>query len=129
MRDLVPFAQLKNVKNTHGEVILLVKVQVSACNFTKSIVPPWGFFSRFFFSVVQMLPNRAKYQKYTVPTTDDRTDDLFFGVLFFIIVSIYHKDFDIASKRYLPCSLCIHLHPSNHCLNFYLYLNCFVLWL
>ena len=51
LRDLVPFAQLKNAKNTHGEVILLVKVQVSACNFTKSIVPPWVFFSRFFFKL------------------------------------------------------------------------------
>ena len=31
------FYYLKNVKNTHGGVILLA----SACNFTKSITPPW----------------------------------------------------------------------------------------
>ena len=34
----------KNVKNIHGGVILLVKLQASACNFTKSITPPWVFF-------------------------------------------------------------------------------------
>ena len=27
LRDLVPFVQFKNVKNTHGEVLLLVKLQ------------------------------------------------------------------------------------------------------
>ena len=31
---------LKNVKNTHGVVLLLVKLQVYACNFTKSNNPP-----------------------------------------------------------------------------------------
>ena len=37
----------KNVKNTHGRVILLVKLQVSACNFTKSITLPWVSFTFF----------------------------------------------------------------------------------
>ena len=41
---------LKNMKNTHGAVILLV-------NFTKIITPPWVFFM--FFKIVQMVPNRA----------------------------------------------------------------------
>ena len=27
LHDLVPFTQLKNVKNTHGEVLLLAKLQ------------------------------------------------------------------------------------------------------
>ena len=31
---------LKNVKNTHGRVLLLVKLQANACNFTKSNNPP-----------------------------------------------------------------------------------------
>ena len=26
---------LKNMKNTHGEVLILVKLQAEACNFTK----------------------------------------------------------------------------------------------
>ena len=34
---------LKNVKNTYGEVLLL------ACNFTKSNTPPWVFFTFFKF--------------------------------------------------------------------------------
>ena len=41
------FYNLKTVKNTHGRVILLVKVQAEACNFTKSITPPWVFFTFF----------------------------------------------------------------------------------
>ena len=35
----------KNVKNTHGGVSRLVKLQASACNFTKSNTPPWVFFT------------------------------------------------------------------------------------
>ena len=42
LRDLVVlFGQLKNVKNTHGCVLLLAKLQASAYNFTKSNTPPW----------------------------------------------------------------------------------------
>ena len=40
-RDLVPFVQFKKRKNTHGRVLLLVKLQTSAFNFTKSNTPPW----------------------------------------------------------------------------------------
>ena len=35
---------LKNVKNTHGALLLLVKLQAKACNFTKSNSPPWVIF-------------------------------------------------------------------------------------
>ena len=38
--DLVPFAQFRNVENTHGGVLLLVKLQASARNCTKIITPP-----------------------------------------------------------------------------------------
>ena len=34
---------LKNIKNTHGGVSLLVKLQTSACNFTKRNTPPRCF--------------------------------------------------------------------------------------
>ena len=47
LRDLIPFVQSKNVKNTHGGVILLIKLQASAYNFTKSNTPPWVFFTFF----------------------------------------------------------------------------------
>ena len=34
---------LKKVKNTHGGVLILVKLQAEACNFTKINTPPWEF--------------------------------------------------------------------------------------
>ena len=34
---------LKNVKNTHGGVLFLVKLQASVYNFTRSLSPPWVF--------------------------------------------------------------------------------------
>ena len=37
----------KNVKNTHGGVLLLVKLQTIAYNFTKSNTPPWVIFTFF----------------------------------------------------------------------------------
>ena len=40
---------LRNLKSTHGGVILLVKLQVSASNITKSNTPPWVFFTYFKF--------------------------------------------------------------------------------
>ena len=39
---------LKNVKNTHGGMLLLVKLQAEACNVTKSNTPPWVFFTFFY---------------------------------------------------------------------------------
>ena len=45
LRDLVPFVQFKNVKNTHEGVLVLVKLQAEACNFTKINIPPCVFFT------------------------------------------------------------------------------------
>ena len=36
-----------NVKNTRGGVLILVKLQALACNFTKINTPPWLFFTFF----------------------------------------------------------------------------------
>ena len=36
---------LKHVKITHGGVLLLVKLQAEAFNFTESNTPPWVFFT------------------------------------------------------------------------------------
>ena len=47
---------LKNVKNTHGGVLILVK---SAWNFTKINTPAWVLFT--FFLIVQMIPNRSTH--------------------------------------------------------------------
>ena len=38
---------LENVENTHGGVLPLVKLEASACNFTKSNNPPWVSFTFF----------------------------------------------------------------------------------
>ena len=55
---------LKNVKNTHGGVLLLAaKLQAKACNFTKSNTPPWVFFT---FFKLQMVLDRAKYHRLRV---------------------------------------------------------------
>ena len=38
---------LKNVKNTQGGVLLLVKLQAITCNSTEGNTPPWVFFTFF----------------------------------------------------------------------------------
>ena len=48
LRDLLPFVQFKNVKNTHEGVLILVKLQASAYNFTKINTPSWVFFTVFY---------------------------------------------------------------------------------
>ena len=50
---------LKNMRNTRGGVLFLVKLQTEACNFTKSNIPPWVFFT--FLKIVQTVPNCAKH--------------------------------------------------------------------
>ena len=41
------FYNLRNVKNIHGRVLLLVKLQAEPTNFTKSNIPSWVFFTFF----------------------------------------------------------------------------------
>ena len=38
---------LKNVKNTHGGILILVKLHGEACNFDKINTPPWVLFTFF----------------------------------------------------------------------------------
>ena len=47
LRDLVLFLYLKNMNSTHEEVLIWVKLQNSACNFTESITSPRMFFTFF----------------------------------------------------------------------------------
>ena len=50
LHNLIPFVQLKkNVKKTHGRVLLLVKLQPLAYNTAKSNSSPWVFFTFFKF--------------------------------------------------------------------------------
>ena len=37
----------KKMKDTHGGVLILVKLQAEACNFTEINAPPWLFFTFF----------------------------------------------------------------------------------
>ena len=53
-------SNLKNVKNTHGRVLLLVKLQASTFNFTKSNTPSW-IFLRFFKLLVSCIFSRNLY--------------------------------------------------------------------
>ena len=47
----------KNVKNTQGGVLILVKLQASAATLLKLTLDHWCFHV---FKIVQMVPNRAK---------------------------------------------------------------------
>ena len=60
---------LKNVKNTHGGVLLLVKLQAKTWNFTRSIIPPWLFFIDFkFYKWCQIAQKGTALNKYRVFT-------------------------------------------------------------
>ena len=47
LRNLVLFVQIKKRENTHGGVLLFVKLQDSTCNFIESNTPPWKFLTFF----------------------------------------------------------------------------------
>ena len=49
---------LKNVKNAHGGVVLLLSCRLKPYNFIKSNTPPWVFFRLF---QLKMIPNRATH--------------------------------------------------------------------
>ena len=53
---------LKNLKNTHRGVLILVKLQAEGCNFSKSDTPRWVFFT--LFKLYKMAPNRVKHHIY-----------------------------------------------------------------
>ena len=57
-----PLYNLWNLKNTHGRVLLLVKLQASAYSFTKKKYSSIGVIH--VVRIVQMVPNRAKRLKY-----------------------------------------------------------------
>ena len=52
---------LKNVENTHGGVLILVKLQAEACNFTKINTPPWLFFTFFKLYMRYQIAQRITY--------------------------------------------------------------------
>ena len=54
---------LKNVENTHGGVLLLVKLQAKACIFTKSNTPPCVFFTFFKLFKRYQIAQRTTYER------------------------------------------------------------------
>ena len=63
LHDVVPFVQLKNVKNTHGGVLLLVTKHSSM---------------RFFhvFKIIQMVPNHAMHHIFTILKVSKKNADI-----------------------------------------------------
>ena len=55
---------LKNVKNTHGGVLILVKLQAEACIFTKINTPPWLFFTFLKLCKWHQIAQRTTYHFY-----------------------------------------------------------------
>ena len=66
LRDLYHLYNLKNVKNTHGGVLLLVKFQTKAQNFTKSSTLPWVFFTLFKFCKWYQIAQSITYHEFHV---------------------------------------------------------------
>ena len=62
LRDLVPLVQFKKMKNIHRGVLLLVKLQTKASNFTESSTRPWIFFVAIF-KLYKWYQNCAKQPK------------------------------------------------------------------
>ena len=61
----MPFVQFRKREKHSVGVLLLVKFQAEACNFTKSNTRPWAFF-RFFklyrwYQIAQTIPNVSKF--------------------------------------------------------------------
>ena len=52
---------LKNAKNIHGGVLILVKLQAKVCNFIKINTPPWVFFTFFKLYKCYQIAQRITY--------------------------------------------------------------------
>ena len=99
LRDLVPFVQFKKRENTHGEVLLLVKLKASACN-----IPPWVFFH--LFKIVQMVPNHLKCLNLSQSIPKDNVE---------VEINSFRFFFD-TSERYLARFYDFHLDCCKQCM-------------
>ena len=94
---------LKNVKNTHGGVLLLVKIKIFACNFTKGNTTSWVFFTFFklykWYQIIQNITQEWLRRKKCVIYRLD------------IIFSITHVVQLIVSKINLFCQRDIRRYP------------------
>ena len=67
-----PLHNFKKVKNTHGGVLLLVKLLAEVCNFTKSNTPTWVIFTFF-----KLHKGYQIVQSITYPEKSSKSDRLF----------------------------------------------------
>ena len=69
---LAPICTIKNVKNSHGKVLLLVKLQAETCNFTKSNTLSWVLLTFFklhkWYQIAQPVSNCLKAKRNAVIT-------------------------------------------------------------
>ena len=54
----------KSAGKTHGGVLILVKLQAEACNFTEINTPPWVFFAFFKLYKWYQIAQRTRYLTY-----------------------------------------------------------------
>ena len=90
----------KNVKNSHGGVLLLVKFQAETCNFTKSNTPPWMFFT---FIKLYKWYHIAQRIIATYRLVDVATRKLF-GLQF---IDLSHGDSQITGPYFLQSKSCV----------------------
>ena len=97
------FYNFKNVKNTLGGLLLLVKLQSEACNFTKDNTDPWVFFTFFklykWYQIAQSITNVPKFLSM-------KWAHLEFDVLFLYFVR------ECSATNYKPFFTKIFLHSS-----------------
>ena len=76
-------AQFKERENTLGVVLLSVKLQAGACNFTESNTPPWVFFTFFkLYKWCQTAQSITYIIQYTCGKNTFKTDMVIFEVYY-----------------------------------------------
>ena len=69
---------LKNVKNTHGGVLILVNLQAEACNFTKINTSPWVIFTFLKLYKWYQIAQHITYNSYNVVSRCNSKENLQF---------------------------------------------------
>ena len=95
---------LKNVKNTNGGVLLLVKLQASSCNIDKCNTPPWVFFTFFRLHKWYQIAQRTAMITFMTRKDLNFCDQIFYTVAildkkFKFFISILFKIFFIVISR------------------------------
>ena len=97
---------LKNVNNTHGEVLILVKLQAKSCNFSKINTPPWVFFTFFKLNKWYQIAQRTTYNDLVFITLTIRcnvtfttvTENAFIKVITIIRTNVSHTHHDFTQS-------------------------------